>query len=171
MGKHKDEWFEEYYGEYPEYSKPRWHTDEPDADKPREPGNSSTIAFRPWDEATVSDLLDGWYYADYDFDTPTEEVKSRMSTKDLAFDVYEIQDELFELLIRKHDDYGPKNISNAPGGPLNGLNVRMYDKLARLDNLISNNKDPKNESLRDTFLDLANYAIIGLLVLDGNWEK
>jgi hypothetical protein len=130
MGKYKDEWFDEFYGEYPEYDKPRWHTD-------------------------------------FDSDTPTKRVK----TSALTFDIYDIQDELLLLLLQKHEDYGPKNISNAPGGPLNGLNVRMYDKLARLDNLISNKKDPKNESLRDTFLDLANYAIIGLLVLDGKWDK
>jgi len=39
--------------------------------------------------------------------------------------VSETFDELKELLIKKHIDYGPKNISDSPGGPLNGLRVRM----------------------------------------------
>lgn len=73
------------------------------------------------------------------------------------------------LLLKKHRDYGPKNIAQAPGGAVNGLRVRMHDKLARINHLIDNDAEPQNESLRDSFLDLANYAIIGLMVIDGNW--
>jgi hypothetical protein len=73
------------------------------------------------------------------------------------------------ILLKKHADYGPKNISLSPGGPLNGLRVRMWDKLARINNLIDNNATPENESLKDSFLDLANYAIIAMMVLDGQW--
>jgi hypothetical protein len=29
--------------------------------------------------------------------------------------------------------------------------------------------EPENESIRDSFLDLANYAIIGLMVLNDQW--
>lgn len=75
------------------------------------------------------------------------------------------------LLLRKHKDYGPKNISESPGGPLNGLRVRMHDKLARINNLYDSGVTPENESLRDSFIDMANYALIALLVLDGKWEK
>lgn len=75
------------------------------------------------------------------------------------------------LLISKHADYGPKNISLSPGGPLNGLRVRIYDKTARINNLIESGAEPENESLRDSFIDLANYAVIALLVLDGSWPE
>ena len=78
-------------------------------------------------------------------------------------------DEACALLLKKHADYGPRNIADAPGGPLNGLRVRMFDKLARLNHLVESGADPVNESLRDSLLDLANYALIGLLVLDGKW--
>ena len=77
----------------------------------------------------------------------------------------------FDVLMTKHRDYGPKNISDAPGGPLNGLRVRMHDKLARINNLIDSGAQPENESLRDSFLDLMNYAAIGMLVLDGHWPE
>jgi hypothetical protein len=40
-------------------------------------------------------------------------------------DVANVTGDLFNLLISKHNDYGPKNISQSPGGPLNGLRVRM----------------------------------------------
>ena len=76
-----------------------------------------------------------------------------------------------ELLIKKHRDYGPKNISESPGGPLNGLRVRMHDKLARINHLYDSGATPENESLRDSFIDMANYAIIALMVLDGDWDN
>ena len=75
------------------------------------------------------------------------------------------------LLEKKHRDYGPKNISDSPGGPLNGLRVRMHDKLARINHLIDTGATPENESLRDSFIDLANYSIIALMVIDGEWGK
>ena len=85
--------------------------------------------------------------------------------------VFEIMGELAGLLISKHQDYGPTNIANAPGGALNGLRVRMHDKLARINNLVDNGKDPKYESLEDSFKDLANYAVIALMVMRGKWGE
>lgn len=84
--------------------------------------------------------------------------------------------ELVDLLLSKHKDYGPKNISDSPGGPVNGLRVRMHDKLARINNLYEYMEDtggfqPQHESLEDSFKDMANYAIIGLLVLRGEWDN
>lgn len=76
-----------------------------------------------------------------------------------------------ELLVSKHRDYGPKNISQSPGGPLNGLRVRMHDKLARINHLVDSGSDPQHESLRDSFIDLANYSLIALMVLDDEWDK
>ena len=79
--------------------------------------------------------------------------------------------ELSDLLLSKHKDYGPKNISQAPGGAINGLRVRMHDKLARINNLIDSGVNPEHESLEDSFKDMANYAIIGLLVLRKQWDN
>lgn len=73
------------------------------------------------------------------------------------------------LLMRKHQDYGPHNIGRAPGGPLNGLAVRLHDKVARLAHLMGDVREPKNESLRDTFMDIMNYGAIGVMVVDGKW--
>jgi hypothetical protein len=79
--------------------------------------------------------------------------------------------ELEDLLLSKHKDYGPTNISRSPGGPVNGLRVRMWDKFARINNLVDSGKGPQHESLEDSFKDMANYAIIGLLVLRGKWPN
>ena len=88
----------------------------------------------------------------------------------LEFEAAIIARKAIELLVQKHNDYGPSNISDAPGGPLNGLSVRLHDKVARLNNLLSNNKEPQNESVQDTFIDILNYALIALLVIDGKWD-
>jgi hypothetical protein len=92
-------------------------------------------------------------------------------SKDFLDSVSKVYTEAEELLVSKHRDYGPKNISGSPGGPINGLRVRMHDKLARINNLYESGVEPENESLRDSFIDMANYALIALLVIDGNWDK
>ena len=86
-------------------------------------------------------------------------------------DVWTILDSAGNLLIRKHHDYGPKNIAHSPGGALNGLRVRMWDKVARINNLLDSNVSPSNESLRDSFLDLLNYSAIAMMVLDKKWPE
>ena len=88
-----------------------------------------------------------------------------------AADMWEIFDGAGNLLLKKHRDYGPTNISLSPGGPLNGLRVRMHDKTARINHLIDSGATPENESLRDSFIDLLNYSAIALMVLDGVWPE
>jgi hypothetical protein len=95
-------------------------------------------------------------------------------TVDLALfqnDSDDIFTELHKILVSKQQDYGPYNISRAPGGAINGLLVRMNDKMERLKNLYYDNSDdpPAFESLEDSFVDLANYAVICLMVQRGKW--
>ena len=105
------------------------------------------------------------------------ELKKAVSSTDFSppekfdLDVMKTFEELETLLLRKHKDYGPKNIALAPGGPINGLRVRMWDKMARINNLVDNKVEGLNEPLEDSFADLANYAIIGLMVLRGQWPN
>jgi len=81
-----------------------------------------------------------------------------------------ITDDLKKLMIRKQNDYGHENIMAS--GEV-GIIVRMTDKLARLRNLYDITdksfikKIPKNESLKDSFQDIANYAIIALMLRRG----
>ena len=85
--------------------------------------------------------------------------------------MWSVRDRAGNLLISKHHDYGPLNIARSPGGPINGLRVRMWDKIARINHLVDNNSAPQNESLRDSFMDLLNYSAIAIMVLDGNWPE
>lgn len=86
-------------------------------------------------------------------------------------DSWDIIDELGNLLISKQRDYGPGNINNAYGGPLNGLMVRMGDKWERLKNLLDSGNIPQHESIEDSFKDLANYCIIAMMVQRGKWPE
>jgi hypothetical protein len=92
-------------------------------------------------------------------------------TQEFIDTVRELLDEAGNLLLRKQMDYGPTNISKAPGGPINGLRVRMHDKIARINNLIDTGVDPQNESLRDSFIDLLNYSAIAIMVLENKWPS
>ena len=69
----------------------------------------------------------------------------------------------WSTLCDKQRDYGPNNIARFGQS---GLLLRLHDKVARLENLVSNGKDAKNESLHDTYLDIVGYSIIGLMLLD-----
>ncbi len=74
------------------------------------------------------------------------------------------------LLDRKQLDYGPRNIS---GFGVFGVTVRMNDKMERLKTLFNKGRRLKatNESIEDTFRDIANYAIIALMVERGEWPN
>jgi hypothetical protein len=91
-----------------------------------------------------------------------------------------IQDEMLELFLRKQADYGPTNVGMGSEvvdtdykakRSLTGLSVRMNDKVQRLLNLTLNNKIPKNESLEDTLIDIANYAVMALIVQRKVWGR
>lgn len=92
-------------------------------------------------------------------------------TGDASFADYagEIYAGLHTLLVTKQADYGPHAINRAPGGALNGIHVRMHDKLERAIHL--EGRDVNHESLVDTYRDLANYAVIAVMVLDGTWPQ
>lgn len=78
--------------------------------------------------------------------------------------------EIANLVISKQRDYGPKNIVNSPFGPEQGLVTREHDKLARLANLLGKSKNPNNESIEDTWKDVAGYGLIGVMIRRGIFE-
>ena len=85
-----------------------------------------------------------------------------------------------ELFCLKQQDYGPKNIGMGSKvvdtdekvkRSLLALSVRINDKIQRLLNLTMNNQDPNNESIDDTLIDIANYAVMALIVQRKQWGK
>lgn len=82
-----------------------------------------------------------------------------------------VLDEIREIMISRHEKYGPGNIASCPMGAKTGILVRLHDKMARLVNLVKNGKgsDVEDESELDTWTDVAGYGIIGLMWSRGMW--
>ena len=100
---------------------------------------------------------------------------------ELSEEFKQITKEMYEMFAAKHMDYGLNNIAlggdilNNEGDKkfsLTGLAIRLTDKISRLKNLLLNGKNyVKGEGMEDTFIDIANYGIIGLLVGRDKWKK
>ena len=74
-----------------------------------------------------------------------------------------IQQEAKDLFIKKNTDYGDAFANYGPIGVL----VRMGDKIARLQTISKNKIElVSNEKMRDTLIDLHNYAAMTLMLLD-----
>jgi hypothetical protein len=95
-------------------------------------------------------------------------VKNNKSTQYLDEAFSEINEELLKTFISKHKDYGKGNILDT--GEL-GIVFRINDKLRRLQNLRESGKKPTNEAIEDTWIDIAVYAAIALLVRSGKFKK
>ena len=74
-----------------------------------------------------------------------------------------IQKEAFDLFLQKNADYGDAFANYGPIGVL----VRLGDKIQRLQHISKTNITlVKTESLRDTLIDLHNYAAMVIMLLD-----
>ena len=71
-------------------------------------------------------------------------------------------DELHETYAKKNHDYGDSFAKTRDIVP-NAILVRLHDKLNRLTTLMSGaDQQVKDESISDTLIDLANYALMEL---------
>lgn len=70
------------------------------------------------------------------------------------------------VFAEKQSDYGPENIARRGES---GVLTRVCDKVARLEHLEGQSKAPRNEAVRDSWGDLANYGTIGQMVNNGEW--
>lgn len=76
-------------------------------------------------------------------------------------------DDMVKLLVRKQRDYGHTNILEF--GHV-GVAIRLCDKLARLNTLVTSGAEPSNESLIDTWMDLVGYAVISEMLFLETFE-
>lgn len=73
--------------------------------------------------------------------------------------------QMSDTFAKKRKDYGQTTTETYDKfGPVSML-TRMHDKMGRLDNLLGRAQENNvlNESIEDTLLDLANYALITIL--------
>lgn len=95
-------------------------------------------------------------------------VDGSSGAKDLEGDIATYLSRAFVIFKERQRKYGSGNIARR--GPV-GVLVRMDDKLARLDRLFMEGAGDTatDESVEDTCLDVANYALILLLCHAGKW--
>lgn len=77
-------------------------------------------------------------------------------------------EEMLRIFIKKNKDYGKGNILDT--GEL-GILFRINDKVNRLKNLMAKGSNPENETIDETWLDIAVYAIIAILLKNGQFSK
>jgi hypothetical protein len=84
---------------------------------------------------------------------------------------------MYQLFLEKNMDYSPQNIK---GTGMVGIMTRFWDKTSRLMHLMGFNtetgeyfaeREAKNETKEDNFIDAANYSIIALIYRAGKWGK
>jgi hypothetical protein len=74
-----------------------------------------------------------------------------------------VQEEALALFTRKNADYGDAFANYGPVGVI----MRMGDKIQRLMSITKTNVQMvDSESLRDTLIDLHNYAAMGVMLID-----
>lgn len=113
--------------------------------------------------------------------TPSATTDFENTYPTLAKEFKQIQSEQYELFAKKMLDYGLHNISLGSSLEdsedtklsLTGIWLRCSDKINRLKNLLK--RDGKNyvegEGMIDSFIDIANYGIIAMLVMRNKWKK
>ena len=83
-----------------------------------------------------------------------------------------ICNELNELYEKKNKDYGDSFHASFVEEGMVMARIRLSDKLNRFKTLSkSSSQEVKDESIRDTLIDLANYAIMTVMEIDRRGES
>jgi len=125
-------------------------------------------------------------------DAPTKKEMESVDTRDIVkymehkypemtSEFLMIQQEQYELFLRKQHNYGPQNV--AVGSLLKtkediklsllGLWFRMNDKIERMKTLLLRNvtNSVEGEPVTDSFSDVSNYGVMAQVVARGKWAK
>jgi hypothetical protein len=110
---------------------------------------------------TFEELYDSGQY-----DSLARKAMGMLNTKVQAGGAWNIDDQV-GLLARKQHDYGHDNITKFG---LTGVKVRLWDKIARYNNLIARKTDGANESIQDTLVDIVGYCTIHAMIRNGTFS-
>jgi hypothetical protein len=90
---------------------------------------------------------------------------------EMGIELTKVAVECLQLFDTKQMDYGSSNISSS--GEL-GISVRLQDKVSRMRHIqindLKGNHNVNHEALEDTYIDSANYSMIGVLLKRGLWK-
>ena len=123
------------------------------------PNHSPTVSIR----STIDEMIDKFFMGNDELDSPNYWLRlGALSVKSHEMD----KDFVARTLCEKQNDYGPENIARFMH---KGIILRLHDKVARLENLLNNGIEAKNEAIDDTYMDIVGYAVIGLMLLDNSF--
>jgi len=95
-------------------------------------------------------------------------MNNKVSQVDRVSQLEKIQREAKDLFSRKNKDYGDAFSTYGPVGVL----VRIGDKIQRLESISKSGiRLIEDEKMRDTLIDLHNYAAMAIMLLDEPEEK
>ena len=84
----------------------------------------------------------------------------------------DITEEMNALYERKNHDYGNSFSETFRKLGIISAATRMLDKMNRIVSLVTKDQQKVNdESLRDTLIDIANYAVMTIMEIDKNKER
>ena len=84
----------------------------------------------------------------------------------------DITEEMNALYERKNHDYGNSFSETFRKLGIISATTRMLDKMNRIVSLVTKDQQKVNdESLRDTLIDIANYAVMTIMELDKKKER
>lgn len=86
-------------------------------------------------------------------------------TLDQAF--AQVNDEVLQMFLKKHKDYGKGNILSIEEL---GISMRILEKAERLKKLLMSGDAPANESIEETWVDIATYSVIAILYRRGQFQ-
>lgn len=86
-------------------------------------------------------------------------------------DFLRITNQMHDIYIKKNNDYGNSFDKSMDKFGIASAIIRMNDKLERLKTLSKKESMVKDESVQDTLLDLANYAIMTVMYLKKHEDK
>jgi len=100
---------------------------------------------------------------------PTWEALATGESGDVEIEkrLLQTMESMYHVFCAKQKDYGRENIARFG---LTGVMVRLTDKMERLIHLWKKGAlEARNEPIHDTWLDIALYGVIGLMVLTARW--
>lgn len=123
-----------------------------------------------WDSFVEDALKNGMAYG-----SAKEMLDDLLEPFDRYKEYHETLNKLAEIHISKDHDYaGEDYLSNLKGSERLGIPawkgtlIRIEDKIARLENFAKTENLLVDESVEDTLMDLANYAILALILYKNN---
>jgi hypothetical protein len=129
-----------------------------------------------WEQALDDVMAEMWEMGSDENSRPLAESYDAGDWDQLTWDavenfennLYPLAFDLRTLITSKQRDYGHGNINKFG---VQGIEVRLWDKIARRDHLIASGVTPYNESVLDTDADIVGYLALRNMVLQGTFTR